>query len=634
MKDERLYLSLRRRRGRTTITIADTSTRQELTLPLHMAARFLRNRIPAYVMRQLHLVKRAWHDDAAATTVWIESPEDAREWLNQRAVNKLAATSHPSEGDVVLSSLSSGEVADLQNEEEIPHFDQLRRCTELALHSWPARSPAGRPVACTTCGAAPDRLRLDSSNTAPVLAGLLSCHVWKAPDGLAFAMPREPADQPPPLRLLLDLEAIDEDQQRALAAHLVGSDKSDLELAGLGDADIPDAITRLRGEQQDDQTNQPEGRLVLSHPEYPSQRDLGSVSQLERLTIDVGGGQRGSTRATLLASCRAGGFVLVTDDEELLDLDPMRGVYVLDSRQAVVLAGIRLRYRDRLQALIGRGARLSIPAWSFNQARSLALVPGLADAFNRLFACVRSKQAPDRATRLYRGCLSRLALLAEAEDRLAFLWFFPQERKSSDDESWYHLEFLLLLAQALLEGLKALAGESIGLAEDRPGWRSFLERLAPRNESLHRFLTSSPGRDVLEIVRALRYPLAHAEHWLGTSHYRGSTDPVFVSQMVRGDAAIQLARSVVRLRENPEDWGIEAWAFDVRDPEVRLKGYPFAVSLNVRLLWFAHEFVRRIQWPQAEPDVVSQIAPWELTNPPLTEEVHELVRAMSWQLPD
>jgi hypothetical protein len=191
-----------------------------------------------------------------------------------------------------------------------------------------------------------------------------------------------------------------------------------------------------------------------------------------------------------------------------------------------------------------------------------------------------------------------------------------------------------MVAQALLEGLKALAGESIGLAEHRAGWRRFLERLAPQNEPLHGFLTSSPGRDVLEIVGALRNPLAHAEHWLGTSHYRGSTDPVFDSQMVRGDSASQLARSIVKLRENPEDWGIEAWAFDVHDPEVRLKGYPFAVSLNVRLLWFAHEFVRRIQWPQPKPDVASQIAPWELTNPPLTQQVHELVRAMSWQLPE
>lgn len=91
------------------------------------------------------------------------------------------------------------------------------------------------------------------------------------------------------------------------------------------------------------------------------------------------------------------------------------------------------------------------------------------------------------------------------------------------------------------------------------------------------------------------------------------------------------------MKEEPETWGIRTWTYDVNEPQIELQGYPFALNLNIRLLWFVREFLDCLNLESdLSHDEVFEVLPTleRLTNPPLDDHTHSAVRIMSVPLPD
>lgn len=621
------------------MAIQDEGARRELRLPAYMLAKLLPN-IGRDPIRLLSRVQEMWAPDFGSLTVWLPSPSGSLAWLNPATANALARDLPESvslrptfrEHNEGLAEIHAG----------TPSLENLRRCVELGLHTWRGRPHSQR--ICASCSASHERIHRDGSKAAPLIQRVVSTHLWKLGNERYFGRfqgNRDISATALPLQLLVDTSSLQErggNESPSFTYLVAANGRGGLRLVTLpGKAQLWPGIRPLALGQNTDVNKTLQHHVILAN--LHENRNLGTTQELEDLASECGGGDDGHRRAFLLSVARETCHGMITMDEVLLARKPNhREAPLLDPREAAVLAGIRLRYADSIPIPTTHGEILySIRSQHFNQVRPVALLPELADRLGALIAGSKRGLWADRCIRLFSGCLARLTLLCEAEDRLAFLWHFPQEHSSADDDSAYHLEFFLMLAQALLDSLKALAGERHGFSEQKViGWRLFLERVKIVNEPLHQFLTSLSGAAVRRVVHELRRPLAHAEHWLGTTHAGGSEDPTLVSLQVAGTPAVKVPRSVVSLREEPETWGISAWSYDIEDPQVQLQGYPFALNLNARLLWFVREFLARLQ---LETDLTEREIsrhrplPTQLTNPDVNEAAHAVVRILSLPLP-
>ncbi len=105
---------------------------------------------------------------------------------------------------------------------------------------------------------------------------------------------------------------------------------------------------------------------------------------------------------------------------------------------------------------------------------------------------------------------SRLVHLSLAVDNLGRLSYAGTPGVETDVA--YHLDHFVLLGQALIENLKWLVGSVVGTNHGKR-WPDFMRALATGDPTAYDFWTTSIAQSVLSLVRVLRVPSAHGDHW-------------------------------------------------------------------------------------------------------------------------
>ncbi len=187
---------------------------------------------------------------------------------------------------------------------------------------------------------------------------------------------------------------------------------------------------------------------------------------------------------------------------------------VFRPEDAARLAGLLGRYRDDLHLQRQRTGHLRLSAEDFREGALFASIPELWLGFELVGSAPTDQQRGGRLHALMSSVVSRLTGLAMGEDEIAFLTFFPHDPPRVDLVA-YHLEHVLLVAQATLEGLKTFAAELVGLSTRLP-WKRFRRQIRDQNAEAADFLGCPSALALMDVLGALRHPLAHDQHWWET----------------------------------------------------------------------------------------------------------------------
>jgi hypothetical protein len=327
---------------------------------------------------------------------------------------------------------------------------------------------------------------------------------------------------------------------------------------------------------------------------------------------------------------------LVTADPQLLDV-PWRDTAILSPQEALWLVGLKLRTADSIPIRQDGNTRWGLQTDHFLVARVHCRVANL----RRFAAAVMSRDAGDDKDQqsdlsaAVKSIESRLVHLSLAEDHLGHAVFSGVKLAGNDIA--YHMDHFMLLAQSLVENLKWLLGLISGVDPGKR-WDHFIKALKDAAPELAGFLLEPEPQGIQQLVRTLRVPTAHQEHWprayasLGqfasADHYRQTLDVI-------GDTASALIAGVLALDGNPEDWGLRESASE--EPTVlaiEIDPFTFVVHLSSHLSWLVNELLGRCE-PHlgTQLEVKRYLDGMAMAHPGLDESWYPEVRMLDWPIP-
>lgn len=519
---------------------------------------------------------------------------------------------------------------------EIPAIthDRVRWCHELRLHQW-NQAPHRAEWFCAVCGAAGEtepRARPLIKLVSPVWTAATTSHGRRTFE--TFLRHAPPSASWPEMRILhaAGLRAVSGEAMEALEylTFLVGREEISIRRTAIGHdldstlASVPEVM--LTEDLNVDGTV----RVTLQVPEHPLLTSVDVVrdrKDVQRLADRLGGGNSGQELALAALTGAAYAQATVTLEDALLSHTENHRLWsanLMTPRAAARFVGLFLRHRNRVPI---PGVGFSITRRQFQESVPLALAPELARPMSAAIAMPLGRKR-DLMIRLLHSTLARLTSMRAAEDEIAFTSMYSDTGAAPD--ATYHLEYLLFLAQATLEGLKGFASMAHSLPKN-PKWGEFLAKLTRLGSPMADFLKTEPSAHLLSLISLFRDPLAHHMKWAVTHVAQPEgTQPY---PILLGRHAERALAAIVGLGDAPIDWGIRGGEIGPPRLEVRIEAYPFAVQLNGHLQRFVRDFLEQLT-PMIDRSGHAQlIEPWLFHAWPSNPRVDEVVRLLSWPMP-
>lgn len=620
--------------GQSNVEVVDPVGRRVLWMPARLIDE-LETAFPDQIVSTLREVDRRLRMTGRSFGFTARRPAHVASIFAQDFVERLSERfgSTVADRNVWVSEASDSDLLIF----EIAHIthDRVRWCHELRLHQW-NQAPHRAEWFCAVCGAAGEtepRARSLSKLVSPVWTAATTSHGRRTFE--TFLRHAPSSSSWPEMRILLHAAGLRAASGEAMEAleyltSLVGHEEISIRRTTNGNdldstlASVPEA--RVTEDLNVDGTV----RVALEVPEHPllSSVDVARDRKDVQLLADrLGGGKSGQERALAALTGAAYAHATVTLADALLihtEKHKLWSANLMTPQAAARLVGLYLRHKGRVPI---PGAGFSITRRQFQESVHLALAPELARPMSAAIAMPLGRKR-DLMVRLLHSTLARLTSMRAAEDEIAFMSMYSDTGAALD--ATYHLEYLLFLAQATLEGLKRLASMAHDLKKN-PKWGKFEAELSRLGSPLDAFLKKDLSSHLLELVQVLRAPLAHHAKWslihvpqpAGTQPY-----PILV-----GSQAKKALAAIVGFGDAPVHWGIRGGEIGPPQLEVRIEPYPFAVQLNAYLQRFVRDFLERLT-PMIDGSGHAQlIEPWKFHAWPSNPRVDEVVRLLSWPLP-
>jgi hypothetical protein len=598
--------SFGRRRSRSGLTVASPDLGVEVDFDGDVLREIREQRLWPAASEVVDGAVRLWGDDGSVSFV-ASAPRRFVSWLGGRAATETDRW-----------EVSRRRIGESELEAHVP-LAALARCVQLSLHQWRRK---GGVTTCAVCSAAWERLANDSRLGSSLL-GMTIAAPLKGRDRRDYETfekhRKEVRDDH--LRVVLHssrLAAARDDELAALRYVVVlGTSHFDPRVRLLRTTGAGFPAGQVPSVEVFEQTDPDERALVEMR--LPQPAPLASIELFERDAFDDLRKSYEDDGAQALAVGARWGHLTVTLDPKLLEGE---GRVVADAACVTPLEAARLlALQARFFAKMPPApyGTLSLRPRHYYDARPYVQIPGL----RALYALVRGLDdaKKEQCLNLYSSTHERLSLLARAEDEIGFRYFFGFARPI-EDELLYHFEFLVLTAQALLEGLRSLTA-ILNDVPPRTAWDKLMDQVD--NQLLSSFISGN-GNPLLRLVGVLRNPTAHEIRW---ETWHGVDTPLV---RLEGEQAKPAAECLVEMNEPPLYWGIQDHPVNVEGVELAFQPYPFAVSLTARLYWFTRYYLEALRAGIDLSDL-SAPPPWAMTNPQLDEPSHRLIKLLSWPLP-
>lgn len=626
--EPRIHVSLvRDPKGQAVVQISDPTLGLSISLPEEVLPRLDRLLTRPFVAL-LRTLAEHLTPTSHGVSFWAERPPGTERLMQDEFLQRLMGQA-PARSKRYLRVDEAFE--DWMSMTSLTESD-IRACVDLGLHQW-REIPHQDKIRCAICGGGAATVLPTNHEFETLLSQLERADLGvpgRAGDYERWARPWEMGDT---FRLLIDAQAMqDADSGEREALEYLSTHASPqcavLRLPEEGLSPWLAAIPAFEVSTSLD-VDKVEHQMAELPAGYLGGRtvEVGTPDELRELGETLGGGESGLRRAQIARVGAEFAHLTVTSDREFLRGARHRHVRnVVSPRAALIGFGLHARKQN------------SVPMRSFRivrdyfyDDRTLALVPEIAGYLNAAHEAHGEAFRGHVEARLCLSAANRLAMMARAEDEIAFRAFFPQ--KITDHETLYHFEYLLLLARALIEGLGQLAA-TVHKVENprRPGqlsWKLLLNKLRDDRSKLLGFLKSKRSEALSELVARLRNPLAHADRWQEI-HSGGPAGPS-AKLVIAGPDAADLAASIRALDGDPARWGAEGHRLENGELELYLDPFPFTVHLNVFLMTYTGRFLAHLA-EGAGRSTIPLPAPWEYVNPPMDRDVFDIVGLMSWPL--
>lgn len=504
----------------------------------------------------------------------------------------------------------------------------LSRCHRLRLHLWAPRTHV-RSAHCSRC--------------------LITREAWASRAAFAITVPwidhelsrSEELPRPfgadggrSPLRLLVDTRDLDATGPEAAALEYLEfiHDSKSVVTARVQEGELLQtrAVVTPRWSRSDDHSSI---WLETDDSELRS-GSVGSWSGVKHLAKRLG-----SVEAALVAIAGRAFHAIVTLDEKLIEASSDTALMhsTLRPSDAVRLAALKLS-QDRSIPLVQRdNARWELLRDHFLLGRVHSRVPGLRRFNASMLVLEREGRIGDAPIAAVQSLESRLVHISLAVENLSRLSYAGTPGVETDVA--YHLDHFVLLGQALIENLKWLVGALAGVDHGKH-WPAFMPALATADPAMYAFWKSPPAQSVLTLVKVLRVPSAHGDHWrddVTTFGHVAAVSPHRLAMNIADPVASKITQAIVTLGCNPEDWGVSEAASSVpRELAVSLSPHPYSVHLDVHLAWLVSETISRLAVELNVPnhEVEEYLDTMTQANPALDPQWYEPLRLLDWPIPN